>query len=88
VSTFHVLQVTAVLSVPLLDIALLVSLVPWSRRRFISQDLVFLESYKPVSVIHIDQKQQAGFILLQFERCLVLLLQPGPGLPGELQARA
>jgi hypothetical protein len=45
------LQVTAVLSVPLLDIALLVSLVPWSRRRFISQDLVFLESYKPVSVI-------------------------------------
>jgi hypothetical protein len=42
------LQVTAVLSVPLLDIALLVSLVPWSRRRFISQDLVFLESYKPV----------------------------------------
>ncbi|KAF6262310.1 hypothetical protein COO60DRAFT_1699325 [Scenedesmus sp. NREL 46B-D3] len=43
--------VTAVLSVPLLDVALLVSLVPWSRRRFISQDLVFLESYKPARAL-------------------------------------
>ncbi|WIA38825.1 hypothetical protein OEZ86_002106 [Tetradesmus obliquus] len=43
--------VTAVLSVPLLDCALLVSLLPWPRRRFIAQDLVFLESYKPARAL-------------------------------------
>lgn len=44
------LQVTAVLSVPLLDVSLLCSLLPPVRRRSLAADLVFLESYKPVSV--------------------------------------
>jgi hypothetical protein len=43
-------QVTAVLSVPLLDVSLLCSLVPLLRRRALAADLVFLESYKAVSV--------------------------------------
>jgi hypothetical protein len=43
------LQVTAVLSVPLLDVSLLCSLVPLLRRRALAADLVFLESYKAVS---------------------------------------
>lgn len=44
----HTLQVTAVLSVPLLDVSLLCSLLPPLRRRALGADLVFLESYKPV----------------------------------------
>jgi hypothetical protein len=43
-------QVTAVLSVPLLDAGLLLSLPRRLRCRFVSQDLVFLENYKPVRV--------------------------------------
>jgi hypothetical protein len=67
-ATAHV-QVTAVLSVPLLDIALLVSLVPWSRRRFISQDLVFLESYKPVSGITHRYAAATGLVEQCFMFC-------------------
>lgn len=40
---------TAVLSVPLLDVSLLASLLPPLRRRALAGDLVLLESYKAVS---------------------------------------
>jgi hypothetical protein len=41
-------QATAVLSVPLLDVAVLASLLPPVRRRAQAGDLVFLESFKQV----------------------------------------
>jgi hypothetical protein len=42
--------VTALLSVPLLDVTLMVASVPSLRRHVLRPDLVFLESYRQVCV--------------------------------------